>query len=330
MERSAFPVTDPVLRAGDFWELLESGVPEDIVDPASWDRLAPAAAALPGPAFLLEREIGSPEVTQLGFSVPPWRMAAASASAATHRRAAFLGPHVDAWQSTANDLGAFGQLHAMWDEVGGDGEPLPQAFLTFLGAHSEWRAGLRAFADHLGESVFADAWRRCADAPHANVVGAGVYHGRADMPVRVTLSVTGERQWRDHPNWDAVDAIANLAGVPPLVAVAPTVDPGVTWHVPVIARMHPRPHEVLFPLADALEARGLVGADVAGTLQRPAVMIAVPGPVTLEGVPALLRLMVSIERIKVVVMEGEWISAKACYAVRPVWRNVAGRVLVET
>lgn len=146
--------------------------------------------------------------------------------------------------------------------------------------------------------------------------------------MRVTVTTTGQREWADHPNWTAVDELIRLAGVAPAIAVAPTPDPGPVWHVPMIASRHAKPHEALAPVVDALLGRGMVDADTARLLQRPPLMIPVPEGGTLDGQPALLHLMVSLERLKVVVENGEWMSAKACYMIRLVWRT-ASRVLVE-
>jgi hypothetical protein len=73
----------------------------------------------------------------------------------------------------------------------------------------------------------------------------------------------------------------------------------------------------------------MVDVDTALMLQQPPLMIPVPGGGTTDGQPALLQLMVSLERIKIVVADGAWLSAKVCYMVRPVWRNSSGRVFVE-
>lgn len=66
----------------------------------------------------------------------------------------------------------------------------------------------------------------------------------------------------------------------------------------------------------------------ARALVRPPLPIPVPEAALPEGRHALLRLMPSLERIKIVVENGEWVSAKACCPVRPV-RRTAERVWVE-
>lgn len=72
----------------------------------------------------------------------------------------------------------------------------------------------------------------------------------------------------------------------------------------------------------------MLDADTARLLAQPPLLIPVPEAATLDGQPARLKLLVSLERIKVVLENGEWRSAKACYMIRLVWRST-GRVLVE-
>lgn len=322
------PHRHPVKRASDYWALLRASIPPDLIDPACWERLAPAASMLPSPAFLVERTLDSPRLIQFGCHLWPWRWAAALASAAEFPAAAFLAPPTRALQSlpaTAPYL----HLMAMWDAETGDGSLRPQLFLAFMPGEGHWRDAVRAFADRLDPADFADTWRRCADTPHANVVALGVYPGRGDAPVRVTVTTTAQREWADHPNWAAVDEMVRLAGVAPAIAVAPTPDPGPVWHVPMIASRKARPHEALAPVVDALRERGLADSDTARLLRQAPWTIPVPEAAILDGRPALLRLMVSLERLKVVVENGEWVSAKACYMVRLVWRGTGGRVLVE-
>lgn len=321
------PVLHPTKSAADYWELLKAHVPSDLIDAASWDRLAPAASVLPSPAFLVERTLDSPRLIQFGCHLWPWRWEAALASAARFPEAAFLAPPIRALQSLPADT-PYHHLMAVWDADTHHGTLRPQLFLGFISSETGWRAAVRAFADRLDPADFADAWRRCADTPHANVVALGVYPGREDLPVRVTVTTGAQREWADHPNWTAVDELIRLAGVAPTIAVAPTPDPGPIWHVPMIASRHAQPHEALAPVVEALRQRGMVDADTARTLARPPLMIPVPGGATLDGQPALLRLMVSLERLKVVVDHGEWVSAKACYMIRLVWRT-ASRVFVE-
>lgn len=325
IERVRLPDLRCARPVGDYWELARANVPPELFDSASWERLRAAAAVLPGPAFLLERTLDAPRIIQFGCHIWPWRMAAVLAAESGHPHAAFLAAHVRAWRPADPYL----HLMAMWDEPVADAPPPPQVFLAFTPDAPGWRAAVAAFADRLDAADVAAAWRRCADAPHGNVTALGVYRGRRDLPTRVTRIASGPRDWPDHPNWPAVDAIAALTEVRPAVAVAPSSDPGPTWHVPVIASRHPRPHTALAPLVDALRARGLVDADTARVLARPPQMIPVPWGATLDGEPALLRLMLSLERLKVVVERGEWVSAKACYGVRLVWRTASGRVVVE-
>lgn len=326
------PVVYPVRRAADYWDLLRANVPSDIVEPAFWERLAPAAPALHCASFGLERMLDSARVTQWGCHIRPWHMEAALDRAARFPRAALLAPLARAWLATPQPDGLSMQMMVMWDEEVESGPPRMQAFLSFAADHPGWRDTVRAFAGQIDQPDVAAAWLRCAAAPHAHVAGLGVYPGRRDMPVRVTLATHPDvpNQWPGHPNQAAVAEIGRLAGVPPYVAVLPAPDPGLTWHVPVIVSHHPKPHEALAPLIGALRQRGLVDADTVQTLRRPPLMIPVPDGGTLDGQPALLRLMVSLERIKVVVERGEWISAKACYLVRPVWRAITGQVLVES
>jgi hypothetical protein len=322
------PAFHPERGARDYWPLLRDAVPSEMVDTASWDRLAPAARALPSPAFLLERTLDSPRLIQFGCHVWPWRMAAALSSAAEFSHAGFLTPHVHALRACRSQE-PYLHFMAMWDEAAEDAPLLPQTFLAFSPGHPGWRAAVRAFAERIDAADFRNAWLRSAATPHARAVAIGVYLGRRDLPVRVTVIPGAGREWAGHPNWKAVDEIAGLTAVSPVVAVAPAADPGPTWHVPVIASRHPRPHEALAPLVDALRGRGLADAETARMLTRPPLMIPVPGGGTVDGSPALVRLMVSLERIKVVVEHGEWLSAKACYMVRLVWRTGSGRVLVE-
>ncbi|ASF46659.1 hypothetical protein [Methylovulum psychrotolerans] len=329
MSGFALPSLYPARTASDYWELLKNYVPSDIVDSASWDRLANAAPALPGAAFGFERTLDSPAISQFGFHLWPWCMDAALACAANMPRAAFLAPLIRAWRTTCQDCLPL-HLMIMWDEQIGTGSAQPQVFLTFAPNQPNWQAVVREFAGQLDDADLAQAWQRAATAPHANIVGLGVYLGRQDMPVRATVAIGPERDWNGHPNWAAVDEIASLSAVPPLVAVPPTLDPGLTWHVPVVARMHAKPHEALAPLVGTLLERGMVDADTALMLQQPPLMIPVPGGATFDGQPALLRLMVSLERIKIVVADGAWLSAKICYMVRPVWRSSSGRVFVES
>lgn len=324
----ALPHRHPDQRASDYWELLRASVPPDLIDTASWDRLAPAASMLPSPAFLVERTLDSPRLIQFGCHLWPWRWEAALASAARLPEAAFLAPPIRALQSLPVGT-PYLHLMAMWDADTADGSLRPQLFLAFMPDATDWRTAARAFADRLDPTDFADAWRRCADTPHANVVCLGVYPGRGDSPVRVTVTTTAQREWAGHPNWKAVDEMVRLAGVAPAIAVAPTPDPGPVWHVPMIASRHAKPHEALAPVALALLERGLADADTVRRLAQPPLMIPVPEVATLDGRPALLRLMVSLERLKVVMENGEWVSAKACYAIRLVWRSAGGRVLVE-
>jgi hypothetical protein len=320
------PDRHPAGHAADHWTRLRDAVPAALFDAASWDRLAGVAPPLlPGPAFLLERTLDSPRIIQFGAHVWPWRMDGV--------RSAVLSDHVRAWR--AADRAADGtdrpylHLMAMWDEPLDGAPPAPQVFLAFFPDTPGWRPAVHAFADRLDDAAIAEAWHGCADTPHAGVVALGIYRGPRSVPARVTVTTRGPRQWPGHPNWPAVERIAALVDVHPAIAVAPGADPGPVWHVPAITSRHPRPHEALAPLVDALRRRGLVDADTAATLLRPPLMIPVPEPALLDGQPALLRLMVSLERIKVVVEDGAWRSAKACYMVRPVWRTGAGRVWVE-
>lgn len=317
------PDRQPIGHAAEYWRLLRDSVPADLFDTASWDRLAPVAALLPGPAFLLERTLESPRIIQFGGHIWPWRMDGVPAADAV------LADHVRAWRAADRADGPYLHLMAMWDEPLAEAPPAPQVFLAFFPDTAGWRPAVGAFADRLADAAIAAAWRRCAETPHVGVVALGVYCGPREQPTRVTVTSRGPRQWPGHPNWPAVERIAALADVHPAIAVAPGADPGPVWHVPVITSRHPRPHEALAPLIEALRQRGLVDTDTAQALIRPPLMIPVPAPAMLDGVPALLRLMVSLERIKVVVENGEWRSAKACYTIRPVWRTGSGRVWVE-
>lgn len=326
LQNIAFPHRHPDLRVRDCWELLRAKVPPDLIDTASWDRLASAAAVLPSPAFLVERTLDSPRLIQFGCHLWPWRWPAALENAAQFPEAAFLAAPVRVLRSLPADT-HYLHLMAMWDTD--TGALRPQLFLAFMPGQANWRDAVRAFADRLGSADFADTWRQAADTPHANVVCLGIYPERGDAPVRVTVTTTAGREWPEHRNWSAVDEMIRLAGVAPAVAVAPTPDPGPVWHVPMIASRHGRPHEALAPVVDALRERGMVDVDTARLLKQAPLMIPVPEAATLDSRPALLRLMVSLERLKVVVENGEWVSAKACYVVRLVWRDLGGRVLVE-
>lgn len=329
MTAPALPNLYPIRTASDYWGLLKDHVPDTMVANTSWDKLANPALALPGAAFGLERTLASSAISQFGFHLWPWCMDIALARAAKLPSAAFLTPLIQAWRATCQDRQPL-HLMVMWDEQTTEaGTPQPQVFLTFAPNQANWQDVVREFAGHVADPALAQAWQQAAAAPHANIVGLGVYLGREDLPVRTTLMPGPGRDWDGHPNWAAVDEIASLAAVPPSVAVPPTADPGLTWHVPVVARMHAKPHEALAPLVNALLERSMIDADTALMLQQPPLMIPVPGAATLDGQPALLRLMVSLERIKIVVTAGAWQSAKICYMVRPVWRTSSGRVYVE-
>ena len=89
-----------------------------------------------------------------------------------------------------------------------------------------------------------------------------------------------------------------------------------------------RPQEALAPLIGALVEEGLLTPEAATALLRPPMLIPIRQPAILGDEPALLQLLVSLERIKIVVKNGQWVSAKACIAVRPVWRT-ATRVWIE-
>lgn len=322
------PTRTPDHTASDYWPLLQQHVPPELFDTDSWPRLAAAAQVLPSSAFLLERTLTSPRLIQFGTHIWPWRMDAVLASQARHPHAAFLAQHVHAWRAIQGAGHPYLHLMAMWDEPAGTAPPAPQVFLALF-PDTPWRPAVHALADRLSDTAVAQAWHRCADTPHENVVALGVYRGPRDLPTRLTLTSRGPRPWPDHPNWPAVERIVDLAGeLVPSVAVPPTAEPGPLWHIPIIAARHPRPHQALAPLIAALRERGLVNSATAHALSRPPQLIPVPQAALLDGQPALLRLLFSLERIKIVVENGAWVSAKACYLVRPVWRT-AKRVWVE-
>lgn len=238
------PQRHPAGLACDYWELLRAGVPPELIDTASWERLAAAATLLPSPAFLVERTLDSPRLIQFGCHLWPWRWEAALANAARYPEAAILAPQIQALRSLPSDAPYLHPM-AMWDADGGDGALKPQLFLAFMPGEAHWRPAVRAFAGRLGQAELAAAWRLGADTPHAGVVCLGVYPDREDLPVRVTVTTDGQRQWTGHPNRPAVDEMIRLAGVRPAVAVAPTPDPGPVWHVPMIASRHARPQQAL-------------------------------------------------------------------------------------
>lgn len=323
------PRRSPAYTANDYWELLQANISDELIDNASWKQLATASLLLPSPAFLVERTLTSPRLLQLGCHVWPWRWEAALANAERFPQAAFLGPHIRALQASQTQDMPYLHLMAMWDAETTDDSLRPQVFLAVTPGETDWQPALSVFARHLNHEDFSAAWQRCAACQHANIAAFGVYLGREDLPVRATVTTQEPRQWPNHPNWPAVDKIIELAGVSAVIAVAPEPDPGLTWHVPLIASRHAKPHQALAPLVDALHQRGMVDATTAQLLKQPPQMIAVPEAAMLDGQPALLRLMVSLERLKIVVEQGEWVSAKACYVIRLVWRTQPGYVLVE-
>jgi len=322
------PHRHPTRYASDYCELLRANVLPDLIDAASWEKFASTASVLPSPAFLVERTLDSPRLIQFGCHLWPWRWETALTNAMKFREAAFLAPQIRALQSIPA-AESYIHLMAMWDMDTGTEALRPQLFLAFMQDEGNWRGTVRAFADRLAPTDLAAAWRRGADTTHSNVVCLGVYPGREDTPLRVTVTTTGQREWAGHPNWKGVDEMIRLAGVTPAVAVAPSPDPGPVWHVPMITSRHARPHEALARMVGALRQRGMLDADTARLLVQPPQLIPVPEAATLDGRPARLKLLVSLERLKVVVKDGEWISAKACHMIRLVWRTAEGRVLVE-
>lgn len=322
------PEHSPALGARDSWALLRDHVPTDLLDADSWQRLEAAVAVSPSPTLLLERTLDSPRIIQFGTPVWPWHMDRVLAREPAQAHCEVLADHVSAWRAVEETIGAPFALYAMWDEPEQAMPPAPQMFLSRVGGEA-WQAAVRAFADQLSDAAVAHAWRQCAATRHQGVLGCGVYRGSRSVPTRVTLSSAGKRSFPDHPNWAAVDQIAAITqGVVPIVAVAPGDDPGPTWHVPVVVGYRAQPHELLAPLARALAEFGLVDAQTAQALARPPLLIPVSKAAMLEGQPASLKLRFALERIKVVVSHGQWVSAKACFLVRPVWRS-ASRVWVE-
>lgn len=329
IEHFTLPSHAPLdLLAADHWDLLSTRVPGDLIEAASWGRLEQAIRLIPSPAFLLERTLESPRVIQFGTHIWPWRMDRLLAQESEHPYSRFLTMHARALQ-TMRQAG-LGHTHfaAMWDEPDGDEPPAPQAFVL-VEPGPRGRTALRTLAGLLDDAALSEAWARCAETSYANVTGFGVYRGARELPVRATIPVDANRFVPEHPNWPAVDRmVAHLRGLRANVAIPPTGEPGLTWHVLSIASHVSRPQEALAPLIGALVEEGLLTPEAATALLRPPMLIPIRQPAILGDEPALLQLLVSLERIKIVVKNGQWVSGKACIAVRPVWRT-STRVWIE-
>lgn len=322
------PHTPSGLLAADHWDLLSTRVPGDLIEAASWRRLEQAIRLIPSPAFLLERTLESPRVIQFGTHIWPWRMDRLLAQETEHPYSRFLTTHVRALRAMRQTGLGYAHLAAMWDEPDGDEPPAPQAFVL-VEPGQNWPTAMRGLAGLLDDAELSQVWARCAETPYANPTGFGVYWGVRDLPVRVTLPVDANRFAPEHPNWPAVDRmVAHLRGLRANVAIPPTGEPGLTWHVLSIASHVSRPQEALAPLIGALVDEGLLTPDAATALLRPPMLIPIRQPAVLGDEPALLQLLVSLERIKIVVKNGQWVSGKACIAVRPVWRT-STRVWIE-
>jgi hypothetical protein len=330
---------NPELTVGELWPHLVSLTPSEVIAPATWQSLAPLVRAVPGPVVGFERPVNDSRPGEWGFPLPRWQRA--NALAINHPHASHLAPLVRAWMDHPG-LDALCDLqgHA-WDIID-DRSTTPCVFLR-VDRRGDWKSMVCGYAAALRNQghVTADlTWSDVADrleetaatTPIRDVSSIGIYLGRPNCPVRLTVRAS-LRPHHDHPAWAHVDEVVAAAQWRPehvIVAFAPGADPGDTWHVPLIVDRRPRPAEALAPVLAALVDRGLATNIDASVLTafdvRYPLPLAVP---TLDGVPATVTLWLAPERIKVVVDPTGWRSAKVDFLARVIWRGMTGQVLVD-
>ena len=338
-ELNTRPRVSPEPTVGDLWPHLAAFTPPTVVTPQAWSDLAPWVSAVPGPVVGWERPIDDSRPSEWGFPLPRWQRAAALDI--DHPHASHVAPLVRAWVDHPGldrlcDL----QMHT-WDIVD-YASATPCVFLR-VAPSADWKAMVRGYADALrdhGRVTVGLGWSDVADrleetaatTPLTNVGSVGVYLGRPDCPVRLTVRAR-PRPYPDHPTWARVDEVAAAAEWMHdhvIVAFAPGEEPGDTWHVPLLVDRRPRPADTLRPLLAALVDRGLAtsesAAAIAGYDVRHPLPLADP---TLDGVPASATVWAAPERIKVVVDPTGWRSAKVDFLARVIWRSAAGHVLVD-
>ena len=331
----------PQMTVADLWPHLREVVAPDVLPGEVWDELEPLLPAIPGPVVGFERGLMGPELTEVGYPLPRWRRSEALEVAGRHPASAHLSPLVRAWcEAPGLDELCDAQFHT-WD-VGPDGVGSPCVFLMTRGR--QWRAMVRAYADHLrarpdvpigpaSAHAVADALFQAEATTRVEGIWAvGVYLGRPGCPVRLSASVA-DRPWPDHPAWAQVDEVLAVAQTDPqlaTVAFGPGPDPGEVWHVPVRFYRSPRPGEAARPLLEELSSRGLAAHAQAQALAGVDVTRMLPlSSATLDGIPAVTALWWSLERIKVVVGPEGWRSAKADMLARVIWRTLEGRALID-
>jgi len=330
---------NPELTVGDLWPHLVNLTPAEVIEPATWQSLAPLVPAIPGPVVGFERPVNDPRPGEFGFPLPRWQRA--HALAIDHPHASHVAPLVRAWMVQPGlDALCDLQMHT-WDIV--DGRSATPCVFLRVDPRGDWKTMVRGYASALRNQghVTADlTWSDVADrleeaaatTPVRDVSSIGVYLGRPNCPIRLTVRA-GLRPFSDHPAWVHVDEVVAAAKWMPervIVAFAPGADPGDTWHVPLLVDRRPRPAEVLAPLLDALVDRGLATTNDASVLAAFDARCPLPlTAATLDGVPATATLWVAPERIKVVVDPTGWCSAKVDFLARVIWRSVYGQVLVD-
>jgi len=330
---------NPELTVGDLWPHLVDLIPSEVIAPATWQSLAPLVRALPGPVVGFERPVNDSRPGEWGFPLPRWQRT--TALAIDHPHASHVAPLVRAWMDHPGlDALCDLQMHT-WDIV--DGRSATPCVFLRVDRRGDWKSMARGYASALRNQghVTADlTWSDVADrleetaatTPVRNVSSMGIYLGRPNCPVRLTVRAS-LRPYSDHPAWAHVDEVVAAAKWKPervIVAFAPGADPGDTWHVPLLVDRRPRPAEALAPLLAALVERGLATTNDASVLAALDVRRSLPLTVpTLDGMPAAVILWVAPERIKVVVDPTGWRSAKVDLLARVIWRSVSGQVLVD-
>jgi hypothetical protein len=330
---------DPELTVGDLWPHLVNLTPSEVIAPATWQSLAPLVRALPGPVVGFERPVNDSRPGEWGFPLPRWQRTAALAI--DHPHASHVAPLVRAWMDHPGlDALCDLQMHT-WDILNGI-SATPCVFLR-VDPCGDWKSMVRGYASALRNQghVTSDlTWSDVADrleetaatTPIRHVSSIGVYLGRPNCPIRLTVHAS-LRPHSDHPTWAHVDEVVAAAEWKPeqvIVAFAPGADPGDTWHVPLLVDRRPRPSEALASLLAALVDRGFATTNDALVLASFDVRCPLPLTFpTLDGVPATATLWVAPERIKVVVDPTGWRSAKVDFLARVIWRSMTGRVLVD-
>lgn len=333
------PRVSPEPTVGDLWPHLTDLTPPAVMAPQAWGDLAPLVSALPGPVVGWERPLDDPRPSEWGFPLPRWQRAAALGI--DHPHASHVAPLVRAWVDHPEldplcDL----QMHT-WDIVDG-ASATPCVFLR-VDPSADWKAMVRGYATALrdqGHVTDTLAWSDVADrleetavtTPLTHVASVGIYLGRPDCPVRLTVHAR-LRPYPDHPTWGRVDEVVAAAEWRPenvIVAFASGADPGDAWHVPLLVDRRPRPAEALRPLLAALVERGLATTDSAAAIAGYDVRRSLPlDDPTLDGVPASATVWAAPERIKVVVDPTGWRTAKADFLARVIWRSATGEVLLD-